>query len=198
VKRNVAAPMLALFLLLPTVARVGAQAGGAAAPARFGDSVSWVPAGSLVRVTQNVRHPARETGWLVQADSVIARQRWGRGMWTVPAAAVQRFEVGHEEIDPQRHKHRGALIGFLIGAVPTAVAVAAAAGQHDPACDVSICFPPAAIALTLGVPFTLLTTGVGAIVDHHRGRGAGESVSWSPVPLPVRIASRDSTAAAAP
>jgi len=153
----------------------------ATAQAQTTPSPEWpVSAGSYVRIESSVLGSGFHKGNVVTAtsDTLVFQPKADAPAMSIATPNIVRLEVAGPQ---QSHKARGALFGFLIGAVSGA-ALAAATYKKDE-CGTAICVVPdsrsfdATVgALLLGVPGAI----IGAIV------GAHPSNTWVPVAVPRR------------
>jgi hypothetical protein len=113
-------------------------------------------------------------------DTLVVLDPKGAGRTGVPLAMVRRVDVrvggGHGSAG------RGARIGFVVGAVPSAILIAAAAhSERD--CDYLCLATPFAVGA--GVLLTGITTGLGALIGHNQ-----QENQWTPVWAPTRTSLR--------
>jgi hypothetical protein len=164
------APVLAGALAL-CAARTAAQA-----PSALPDSgaVLRLDAPGLELSGRAVRLDAR---W---GDTLVVLDPKGAGRTGVPLAMVRRVDVRVRE--GRGSAARGARVGFVVGAVPSAVFVGIV-GYSERDCDYLCLATP--LAAAAGVLVTGLTTGLGALI----GRNQQEN-QWAPVWAPTRTSLR--------
>jgi hypothetical protein len=184
-RHPVAAPCLALFLLVSGAPAARSQSGGQAPAMARADTAgppTVLEAGTLVRVTQRSGSPRQMTGALMGADTVLSLLPTGGAVrWEAAWPAVERVEVRRIRHDGGTRTGRGAAIGAAVGVTVAALALVGAGSTPCGECGLD---PRGAVAV-VAIPGILVSTGIGALVG-HAVHGHEPRWHWEAVPLPVR------------
>jgi hypothetical protein len=145
--------------------------------AAFGQSAESLRVGTRVRVETRSMNPRSFTGTLEAADSsAIAVVPDGRSTILLNYSEIESIAIGWKEARPGG-AGRGAKRGFLFG-LGTTIVAAGVAGAIAHAVDYKPSEYSPSVPLTViifGVPFTVLSTAVGALI------GATDRTVWQPV-----------------